>query len=260
MRSTLLALALGCLARPLAAQLTTTYAGTQFIGGKQVAATAKFAVEAGHVAMIMTGERGGRMVFDEKAQVLHMISDADKSYIDIDQSAGGAGGPADMIQKQLEKLPPEQRAQAQQMMKSMTQSGAAAPQLTYVWTKETKTVLSYQCTLVEGMRGDAKVTEYCGSTSPDFKMSNAERNTMLDMQRYLRNFMIMVRSPDDATRAFQWDTSVDGYPVITRCFRDGTMTLDLTLQSVSRAPLPPELFEIPRDYRKIDLAAMGARP
>jgi hypothetical protein len=37
------------------------------------------------------------------------------------------------------------------------------------------------------------------------------------------------------------------------------MTLDLTLQSVSRAPLSAELFDIPRDYRKIDLSAMGGR-
>jgi hypothetical protein len=254
MRSTLLALALGCLARPVAAQLTTTYAGTQTVGSKQVPATAKFAVETGRVAMIMTGERGGRIVFDQKAQVLHMISDGDKSYFDM-----GAGGPAEIMQKQLEKLPPEQRAMAQQMMQSAMPSGAAAPQLTYVWTKETKTVANYQCTLVQGMRGDTKVSEYCGSTSPDFKISDAERGTVLDMQRYLRNFMIMMRTPDDATRAFQWDTSVDGYPVLTRCFTNGVMTLDLTLQSVSRAPLSAELFDIPRDYRKIDLSAMGGR-
>ena len=250
MRPTLLALAL-CLARPVAAQFTTTYAGKQTVGSRQVPATAKFAVEAGRVAMVMTGERGGRIVFDQKAQVLRMVSDEEKSYFDI-----GAGGPAEMMQKQLEKLPPEQRAMAQQMMQSAMPS-TPAPSFTYVWTKETKTVAGYQCTFVQAMRGDTKVSEYCGTTSPDFKISDAERGTVLDMQRYLRNFTIMVRTPDDATRAFQWDTSVDGYPVITRCFRDGVMTLDLTLQSVSRAPLPAELFDIPRDYRKIDLAAMN---
>jgi hypothetical protein len=249
MRLTLSALSL-CLARPVAAQFTTTYAGTQTVGGKQVPATAKFAVEAGRVAMIMTGERGGRIVFDQKAQVLHMVSDQEKSYFDI-----GAGGPAEMMQKQLEKLPPEQRAMAQQMMQSAMPS-TSTPPFTYVWTKDTKTVAGYQCTIVQAMHGDSKVSEYCGSTSPDFKLSDAERGTVLDMQRYLRNFTIMVRTPDDATRAFQWDTSVDGYPVITRCFRDGVMTLDLTLQGVSRAPLPAELFDIPHDYRKIDLAAM----
>ena len=252
MRSILLALAV-CLARPVAAQFTTTYAGTQIVGSKQVPATAKFAVEAGRVAMIMTGAQGGRIVFDQKAQVLHVISDDEKSYFDI-----GAGGPAEIMQKQLEKLPPEQRAMAQQMMQS-AMPAASAPQLTYVWTKDTKTVANYPCTFVQGMHGDTKVSEYCGSTSPDFKISDAERGTVLDMQRYLRNSAIMVRTSDDATRAFQWDTSVDGYPVITRCFNDGVMTLDLTLQSVSRTPLPGELFDIPREYKKIDLASMGRR-
>jgi hypothetical protein len=103
------------------------------------------------------------------------------------------------------------------------------------------------------MRGTDKVTEYCGSTSNDFRMSGAERQTMLDMQGYLRNFMIMVKSSDDATRAFQWDTKVDGYPVVTRCFNDGKLTLELTLQSVDRKPLSDTLFAVPRDYKKMDL-------
>ena len=68
MRLTLLALSLG-IARPVVAQLTTTYAGTQTVGGQQVAATAKFAVETGRVAMVMTGEPRGRIVFDQKGQV-----------------------------------------------------------------------------------------------------------------------------------------------------------------------------------------------
>ena len=128
MRSTLVALPLRCLAGPVAAQLTTTYAGTQIVGSKQVPATAKFVVET----------------------------------------------------------------------------------VTYVWTKDTKTVAGYQCTFVQAMHGGTKVSEYCGSPSADFTISDAERGTVLDMQRYLRNFTIMVRTPDDATRAFQWDTSVDG--------------------------------------------------
>jgi hypothetical protein len=80
------------------------------------------------------------------------------------------------------------------------------------------------------------------------------------MQGYLRNFSIMVKSADDGMRAFQWDTSTDGYPVITRCFRDGAMTLDLTLQSVSRKPIPAEAFVMPDGYRKMEMSGMGSRP
>ena len=113
--------------------------------------------------------------------------------------------------------------------------------------------------MFEGMRGADKVTEYCGTTSTDFKMSDAERQTMLDMQSYLRNFSIMVKSSDDSMRAIQWDTNVDGYPVLTRCFRSGTMTLDLTLDGVNHKPIPNEVFEIPKGYKKRDLAGMGRK-
>ena len=51
----------------------------------------------------------------------------------------------------------------------------------------------------------------------------------------------------------------DGYPVISRCYRNGAMTLDLTLQSVSRKPIPEEAFALPDGDRRIDPAAMTGR-
>jgi hypothetical protein len=257
MRILLFAAAFTCLAAPATAQMTTTYVGTQTVGGKTVPATAQFSVESGHVAAIMKGARAGRLVFDEKAQVLHMISDDDKTYIDIDKSSGRGAGEMQMMQDQLAKMPAQQRAMAEQMMKSVM--SAAPPQLTYTQGTGTKTIAGYQCTMFEGMRGADKVTEYCGTASSDFKMSDAERQTMLDMQSYLRNFSIMVRSSDDSMRAFQWDTSVDGYPVLTRCFAGGAMTLDLTLDAVNHKPIPSEVFEIPKGYKKQDMARMGGR-
>lgn len=252
MRVLLLAAAFTCLGAPAAAQLTTTYVGTQTVGGKTVPATAQFSVESGHVAAIMKGARASRLVFDEKAQVLHMISDDDKTYIDIDKSVAGRGADQmQMMQDQLAKMPAQQRAMAEQMMKSVM--SAAPPQLTYTQGTGTNTIAGYQCTMFEGMRGADKVTEYCGSTSSDFKMSEAERRTMLDMQSYLRNFSIMVKSAEDGMRAFQWDTNVDGYPVLTRCFVGGATTLDLTLDGVNHQPIPSEVFEIPKGYKKQDL-------
>lgn len=260
MRRFLIALAIGVSAASAQAQLTTTYTGTQLVGDQQVPATARFAVEQGRVAMVMTGKRSGRMVYDAKNQVLHVIMDEDKSYFDITKAGpgGDASGMAAEMQKQLAKMPKEQRAAAEQMMKGMMGAAAPPPPLTYVWSHETKTIAGYECTRVDGMRGDTKVTEYCGTKSSDFRMSDGERQTMLDMQGYLRNFGISVQAGDE-TRAFQWDTSVDGYPIVTRCYRDGKMTLDLVLESVNRRPIPDELFDLPRGYRKIDFSSTGGR-
>ncbi|HSQ29244.1 MAG TPA: DUF4412 domain-containing protein [Gemmatimonadaceae bacterium] len=256
MRQTSILLVLCCATTSAAAQLTTTYTGIQRDGDKDIPASAVFSIENGRVAMIMRGSHTARMLFDQKAQVLRIVTDENKSYFDLDkasQKGGDAMGMMASMQKQLEAMSPAQRAMAEQMMKGAMSSMAQRPPLEYVWTKDKQTVAGYECTRVEGMRGTDKVTEYCGSTSNDFRMSDAERQTMLDMQGYLRNFMIMVKSSDDATRAFQWDTKVDGYPVVTRCFNDGKMTLELTLQSVDRKPLSDTLFAVPRGYKKMDL-------
>jgi hypothetical protein len=258
MRTMFLVFALIAAARPAEAQFMTTYAGTQTEGGASVPASALFAVEPGRAVMIMKGARSGRMVFDAKAQVLHVINDDDRSYFDVDKSTGGQGDPMQMMQQQMANMPAAQRAMAEGMMKSV--AGSMPPPLTYVWSTEKRTVAGYECTRVDGMRGSEKVTEYCGSTVPDLKMSDTDRATMLAMQSYLRNFSIMVRSADDGSRAFQWDTSTDGYPVVTRCYRHGELTLDLTLQSVSRKPIPPDAFALPAGYRKMDLSGMGGRP
>jgi hypothetical protein len=262
MRQTWIMLVLCCATTPIAAQLTTTYAGVQRDGGKEFPATAVFAVEKGRAAMIMKGSHSNRMLFDEKAQVLRMVNDDDKSYIDLDKDWRKNADPSAMMagmQKQLESVPPAQRAMAEQMMKSAMGSMEQPPALEYVWTKDKQTVAGYECTRVEGMRGSIKRTEYCGTTSDDFKMSDAERQTMLDMQGYLRSVMIMVKTSDDATRAFQWDVKVDGYPVITRCYNNGTLTLDLTLQAVSRKPISDDVFAIPSGFKKMEMPKMPGR-
>lgn len=258
MRSALSAFALWCWASPLTAQLTTSYTGFQRDGDREIPATARFSIESGRIAMIMTGTRSARMLFDAKARVLHMVSDDDKSYLDLQEGSGGdPTGMSEAMQKQLDALPKEQRAMAEQMMQSAMGAKRPAPPQVYVWSKEKKTIAGYECTRVDGMRGDTKVTEYCGTRSSDFKLSPAEHQTILAMQGYFRNFMISVRAPDDAIRAFQWDTSTDGYPVLTRCYKDGKVTLELQLASVKREPPADSLFVIPSDYKKMDLSKMG---
>ncbi len=256
MRQTSILLVLCCATTPAAAQLTTTYTGIQRDGEKEVPASAVFAVENGRAAMILKGLRSARMLFDEKAQVLRIVSDDDKSYFDLDKDWQKNGGPMGMMasmQKQLEAMPAAQRAMAEQMMKGAMASMSQQPQLEYVWTKDTQTIAGYECTRVEGMRGQEKVTEYCGTKSKDFWMSDADRQTILDMQGYLRNFMITVKSSDDAMRAFQWDSKVDGYPVVSRCFNDGKMTLELTLQSLSRKGPSDTLFVLPTGFKKMQM-------
>jgi len=242
-RSTAVILALLCGAAPASAQFNTYYSGTERHEGKSVPASAQFSVEKGRVAVIMKGSRDSRMLFFEKEGVLRVVDEPTKTYFELDREAAQGGAMGEM-EKELAKMPAAQRKMAEQMMGAM-ESVKPKP-TTYVWTKEKQTIKGYEATKVECMVGDQKRSEYWGTTSADFKMTPDERNTMLAMQGYLRNFMITVsmgKGDSGASRAFQWDTSVDGYPLITRCFDHGDTTLDLKLDRFDRKPVDKDLFE-----------------
>ena len=245
------------------AQLTVLYKGVQREGQKEGPATAQFSIEEGRVGMIMKASHASRMLFLEKEQVLRIVDDDRKAYFDLGQSSlqGSGTGVAPAManfQKMLDQMPPEQRKMAEGMMQKSLGGMKQESQTVYVRTDEKMTVSGYDTTRVEAMRGNAKVSEYWGTTSSDFKMSPTEHRTILNMQGYLRNFLITVRSADGGgLQAFEWDTSVDGYPVITRCFRGTETTLDLTLESFNRKPLPDELFVIPPDYKKMSMPGVG---
>lgn len=248
MRNALIGLAFCAIAAPAGAQFTTTYTGVQHVGDKDYPASAIFAIDNGRIAMIMKGAKNVRMLFDDKAQVLRLVNEDGKQYFDITKdfrSTMDPSGQMAKMQKQLESLPKEQRAMAEQMMQqAMARMGSSGEQLVYNWTNDKQKIAGYDCTRVEGMRGAAKVTEYCGSTSNDLKLTDKDRQTVLDMQGYLRNFLIAVKAGDQSARAFAWDTSVDGYPVLTRCFDDGKMTLELTLATVDRKGPTDDQFKI----------------
>ncbi len=191
-------------AAPTAAQLNTHYQGVQRESGKESPATAQFSVEKGRVALIMKGSRASRMLFLEKQELLRVVDDVDRNYFDIGKNftggmGSGSAGLMEEAQEQLAQLPPEQRQMAEQMMEGALGSVKTPPPSVYAWSKEKRTIKGYECTRVDVMEGDVKKAEYWGTTSADFKMSDAERNTMLAMQGYLRNFLIMVSASGGGT-------------------------------------------------------------
>jgi len=256
MRNALITLALCGAAAPVGAQFTTTYTGVQHVNDKDYPATAVFAIENGRIAMILTGAKHVRMLFDDKAQILRLVDEDGKQYVDLTKDSRAAMDPSGQLaqmQKQLDAMPKEQRAMAEGMMKqAMAGMAQAQEQLVYNWTTDKLKISGYDCTRVEGIRGDQKVTEYCGSTSDDFKLKESERQTVLDMQGYLRNFLIMVKSDDQSVRAFAWDTKTDGYPVLSRCFANGKMTLELTLATVSRKGPTDDKFKVD-GFKKMEM-------
>jgi hypothetical protein len=260
-----IALVAACWTVPAGAQLNTYYKGMVREGGRDVPAMAQFSVEPGRVAMIMRGATTRRMLYLESEQVLRLVDDTRESYVDLGKESGPGGMASGLaaqmaeMQRQLAKMPAAQRGMAQQMMQN-AMGAMQQPPDQYVWSTEKKTIAGYDATRVDIMQAGVKKSEYWGTTSADFRMSDAERKTMLAMQEYLRNYIITVNPAGGGqARAFQWDTSKDGYPVLTRCFNGDEMTLELQLQSVDRKALSGDLFAIPSNYKKQEMPTTGAR-
>jgi hypothetical protein len=253
----LLALALLAGAAPASAQFNAYYAGTQHVNGKDLPCSTQFSVDKGRVAVFLKGARSSHMLFTQKDGTLRVVDDATRTWFDLDrkQLEGMGSAMADM-QKQLATMPAAQREMAESMMKGAMGGLQSPPPSVYVWSKDTLSVNGYPCTRVDVMQGDVKKAEYWGTPSADFKLGEAEHEAVLAMQGCLRDFTIMVKSVGAGgaeSRPFQWDTSVDGYPLVSRCFDGDVMTLDVKLERFDRKPLAVELFAIPDGYKKQDL-------
>ena len=246
-------------AAPAHAGFNAYYEGTQLDQGKSVPAKAQFSVEPGRVAMLMKGSKSFRMLFLEKQQVLRLVSDDDKSYVDLDKKAmeemhTDVNAEMEKVKAQMDKLPADQRAMAEQMMSQTMKMANVPPQDVYVKTEEHKAILGHECTRVDVMQGSVKRAEYWGSTDDTFKTSPEERATILAMQSYLRNYTLQMTGADGGNaRAFRWDTSTDGFPLVTRCLEGDKATLDLHLTACDKKEVAADLFSVPGGYKKQDL-------
>lgn len=240
------------------AALTTYYKGTVYEDGQDVPATAAMSYTDDRVTMMMSStKRHYRMIFSVKDDLLTIVDDGNQTYVDMQ---GGIGNAMDAQMKaQLDKMPPAQRQMAEQMMQNMRgvlSQKAAAPD-EYVWSTDTETHGSYRCTWVTVMQGNVKRAAYCGTPSSDFTLSDKEHAAAIGFAHALGNSSILVSDGERGSqmRMFEWDSAKDGYPLVSRCFRDDKMILNLELESFNHDKPPKELADIPRNYRKQSFGA-----
>jgi hypothetical protein len=235
------------------AALNAFYKGTESFNGKDVPATATMSYSDGRAAMVVKGSKSFRLLYLKKEGLLRMVDDTGKQYIDI--APGPGGNPmAALMSQQMANLPPEQRQMAQQMLQSMRGAVQPPPPKEYVLTKESATVKGYPCTWVNILEGGVKRAAYCGTASPDFKLNNAELESALGMYQALGQFTSSLLGSSGlgqgASRGFQWDTTKEMYPLISRCFDGEKIILNLELDSFNRSEPSEDLFSIPKNYKK----------
>jgi len=214
---------------------------------------------------------GNTVIFRGDLQRTWVIGTAASTYVEITPevvtafaarlAAAQTPGSAEQakLQERLAKLPPQQRAIAEQQLRGLGAGAAAAQQVAYAKTGQAKAVSAWQCEVYGKSVSGQKQEELCivpistvGLTDADFRV--------LDM---FAAFMGPLATSPMAPRAdyFNWADmnkaiGFSGIPLEATLLSDGRPALHDTMQKIERVDIPADTFDLPAGLTKRELTGL----
>lgn len=186
---------------------------------------------------------------------------------DMEQLGSQISGMMKQMEAELSKLPPDQRAMAERVMKGALAAkmagagGPSGPQRIEAGAPER--VGAYSCTPHTLYSGEEKVWEVCAgqgdlpaAATEAIQALRAMSEFTAELQEVLRQgpFSGMVDTSYSAM------SEVSGFPVRVRAFQGGKIWSESTLKSIASKDLDDAMFSVPVDYEVTSLADMMKEP
>ena len=221
----------------------------------------------GEMLRMDSSARGsGRMSIIFRDDTLWMVNHDEKSCQTIDkegmeQLSAQLGGVMKQMEAELAKLPPEQRAMMEEMMKSkmpagMAGAGTAGPPRR-IEVGAVEKVGEYSCTLHTLFAGDDKVWEICAAPEKALPAATSEAlgafRAMSRFAEQLRDALQQGPLADMIATPFNELTEVNGLPIRVRSFDRGQITNESILKSIASQELDAGVFNVPDGYAVKDL-------
>ena len=222
----------------------------------------KFYAQSKMVRMDQGGEGMGdnSMIFlgDEFLYVNH----EDKSYIVMDEEmlekvSTKINEAMKEMEAQLANMPPEQRAMVEQMMKGrmngmMPQEQKAVPEPRIESLGRSKWQ-SYSCQQYAVFEGDEKTQEVCAAKLDDVEGADEVMEAFVGMAAYIEKMTeSMPMMGDDGLNPGEMMEQIGGFPVHMVNFVNGQADSETSLDSIVEEGLDPDLFTVPKNYRRED--------
>ena len=246
--------------------------GAQVAGAGVYVELVNHDIESGKVELaqkMYVQDGAGRFVDPEgrvsliKGDTLYIIDDADKSYVLVDKAtlellAKKLAEQVALMKEQLAKLPPEQRAQMEQMMPGMSDKERTWSVDTIDTGKSDK-VDGRSCRLWDIKREGELDDQWCVvpySALPgkeDFSSVFASfAKVFEEMAKTVPMLSGMMSNEFDAQK------KVNGFPVRSRSYEDGKLGEDEHLMRVWREEaIPASMFSIPAGYTRKQMPVGG---
>jgi urocanate hydratase len=210
----------------------------------------RFVDAEGHATLIKNG-------------TFYIVDDEDKSYIMFDkatmeQLAQKISAAMEKMKEQLAQLPPEQRAQMEQMMPGMA-GGDRKWTVDAVDTGKSDKVDGRSCRLWDIKRDGELDDQIC---VVPYSALPGKENFQAMFANFAKVFEEMAKSvpmlAGMMTNEFSAQAKVNGFPVRTRGYENGTLGDDEQVMKVWREEaIPASMFEIPAGYKQKQMP-MGA--
>jgi hypothetical protein len=192
----------------------------------------------------------------------HIVDDADKSYVavdkaTIDQLAKKISAAMEQMKEQLAQLPPEQRAQMEQMIPGA--SGGKEWTVEALDTGKSDTVDGRVCRVWDIKRNGELDDQIC---VVPYASLPGKQDFRPMFENFAKVFEEIAKSvpmlSGMMSNEFSALSKVNGYPVRSRAYENGSLADDEQLMKVWREEaIPASMFEIPAGYKKKQMPMGG---
>jgi hypothetical protein len=240
-------------------------------------AAAPFAARAGLVVTMKEGQQksvfsvdgkkmrieGGEdrkhvMIFDGGAQRLYQIDPGEKTWSEVTQA--DAKAVAAQLDEMLAKLPPEQRAKAQEAMKQRGEKQAESP-TQYEATGKHDKVAGYACDWYRVVRLGKLDEEGCYIPWSAGVVKKDDLAPLIEFGKFMDEFMASAygkvggdrkpfRIADELARA-------PGFPALSVHVEDGKREERHRLETLTRTSVAADQFTVPAGYTKVPHPMLG---
>jgi hypothetical protein len=198
-----------------------------------------------------------------KDGTLFIIDDADKSYVAVDkatldQLAKKVSAAMEQMKEQLAKLPPDQRAQMEQMMPGMS-GGDGKWTVEAFDTGKSDKVDGRACRLWDIKRNGELDDQIC---VVPYSALPGKENFQVIFANFAKVFEEMAKSvpmlAGMMSNEFGAQSKVNGFPVRSRGYENGKLGDDEQIMKVWREEaIPASMFEIPAGYKRKQMQMGG---
>lgn len=240
------------LAALAAAVALPSAAGTriEYVDSQSGAPQTVISIQDGRIRMDDAGI-GTYTLFDRRTGALTTVNEDDETYTVMDEAAmkqvsGQVSSAMAEMRKQLEQMPPEQRAMMEKMMGGAADMGRTALEVSIERTGNRLEKSGYDCEQVFLAVGTMSRSEMCVADPDDIDIPAGDRETLAAMTELMKVFAENMSQGLGMDVSYDMD-SLGGFPVYTRV--DGEKSADV-LKAVTQDGLDASLFEVPDGYRE----------